>query len=364
MADFDSKELDSYINETAGIEPDQMGSEGGNNADGTGNADNASGGKSTPDTGVKTDAGGNVQTVSKQPQKVDSQEGKLDAQGKPIAATPALRPLRDGSFADKDGNIVDKDGKIVAQAGFAARIHNKAQRLEQRNAEMETSLTQLRSQLSDYKVLSSAAQAKGLTSDDMAVAFDFAGRIKSGDALGVAKEVVAMAVAAGHNVTEILGKDVGDSIDMRGIRAMIDERLGPLAEKNKVDTQATELDARVRAAYNKFVDENEFADVHADDIAFMIKEVPGTSPQQAYNTMVRFAHANGLDFAQPFGPQLEAKAIADKNNGGNNNQQRQDKPLLNGANGSHMQSNGANTTELAPADSDWSTIIRQAMGSA
>lgn len=355
---IDPNELDSYINETAGIEPDQMGSEGGDN--------NANAGTGTVDDKTNREPsqvpGSDTTTVAKPAtQKADTQKVELDAQGKPITKTPTLRPLNDGSFADEKGNIVDDKGNIIAQAGFASRIYNKAQRLERRNAEMEQSLTQLRTQVAEYKVLSSAAQAKGLTSDDLATAIDFAGRIKGGDALSVAKEVVAMAVAAGHNVTEILGKDIGDSIDMRALSTMIDQRLGPIVQQRQQTEQLTEAETRAKAAYDRFVDDNEFADVHAEDIAHLIKTVPGTTPQQAYNTMVRFAHQNQLDFSQPFGPQLEAKERAANPNA---TQQKPNKPLPNGANGTHLNGGGTNAVELAPADADWSTIIRSAMGTA
>lgn len=197
-----------------------------------------------------------------------------------------------------------------------------------------------------------------MSNDEVAQAMDVAARMKRGDVLGVAKDILAAIAAKGYNVTDLLGSDVGDSIELKAINRMIDERLAPITRQEQ-DRQRQIEAARVgEQNYRQFVANNEYADLHADDIVRLMQR-EGVNPQIAYNRLLQFATVNRLDFSQPLKPQIEARIRAAQANQQQqqqpNGQQR--KPMPNGASTRH--SGAVPTVPLANADDDWGTIISE-----
>lgn len=331
------------------------------------------------DTDTTTDdTSGNADNTSAAPigtsnatQQADNNSASADkTQKTPVAGKPVpaggqqqtqqseLTPLQGGVFADKQGNIVTADGKLIAEKGFAARMHQQNQRFRQQNESLTSEVTELRTRVTELRSLDESMRRGGINAEEMAQALDFATRYKKGDVLGIAKEIVALAMAAGHNATDLLGKDVGDSIDMRGVKAMLDERLGPVAKQRQDEQAEAERHRIAKQNYDRFVSDNEFAEVHGDAIVRMAR-AENIPMQTAYNRLFQFAVQNGFDFALPLGPQIEA------HNAGTRQQPQQQqqpttKPMPNGAT---TRTNGALPTAVEPmndADDDWGTIIRQA----
>lgn len=360
------EELDKYINDLSDIDDEGDGSNTQLPQDG-GTGDDAGQQQQQQQPVNQQPAGETAQVqdaTKQQPGQAQQQQpaqGQQPNQGQQAATAQQLRPLGNGTFADAKGNIVDQQGQIIAPAGVTARIFNKSQRLEARVQQQDATIRELQNSQSMQNAVYTAARNYGLSNEEQATAIDFAGRIKRGDVLGVAKEVVAMAAAAGHNVTEILGSDVGDSIEMRAIRRALDERLGPLQQREQQSQQEAEAERRGREAYNRFVSENDFADIHANDIA-QVAQREQCSPQQAYNRLVMFASRNQLDFSQPLGPQIEARQqqLRTQQQQPNGVATSQTKPMPNGAS---TRSPGVGTqqqpVELASADDDWGSIISQ-----
>lgn len=353
---------DKYLNDVAGLDTDDGGADDNTDAS-TDNTNGAADDTSTAPIGTgnapkqtDTSAVADGKTQKKTPADKAAPAGTTATQQQTQQAE--LTPLQGGVFADKQGNIVSADGKLIAEKGFAARMHQQNQRFRQQNETLTNELTELRTRHTELRSLDESMRRGGINADEMAQALDFATRYKKGDVLGIAKEIVALAMAAGHNATDLLGKDVGDSIDMRGVKAMLDERLGPIGKQRQDEERVAQQRKIATENYNRFVTDNEFAEVHGDAIVRMAK-AENISMQVAYNRLFQFAASNGFDFALPLGPQIEAHN--EKARQTTTTTQQQTKPMPSGAT---TRSNGALPTASEPmndADDDWGTILRQAM---
>ncbi len=354
--EFDGNELDKYIDDVAGIESEgddtagteDVGAEGGATDEGTQQTQ-----QPTSDD-APTNQAAQGEGAPANPTGTPKQEGQQPQEGSEGTKQDQLRPLGDGTFADSKGNIVDQQGKVIAERGFAARVYQKTRRQDARIQEQDRTIQELSSRVRENDAIMRASQQYGLSTDDFAQAVDLAGRVKRGDVVGVAKEVVALAVAAGYNVTDILGQDVGDSIEMRAVKQMLDERFAPIQQQQQQGREQQERMQRARTAYNEFVSTNEHAETHADAIAGVMKR-EGVNAQTAYNRLLSFAAKNGLDFSQPLGPQIQARQAQQGQQ--RQNKQAQPKPMPNGA--STRTPGAAPTVKLADADDDWASIISE-----
>lgn len=354
----ENAELDKYINDLADIkEPEDTGMTDDNAGDG--GDDVGDGGQQQPtdqqnagadqqDQGADPNAGG------KQP-KGDGKKGEQPSKGKKGAEQEQLRPLGDGTFANGKGDIVDQSGKLIAQNGFAARMYHSNRRLKATLEERTQQLTQISQAVGEVQSLARSIQQHGLDNNEVAQAMDMAGRMKRGDVLGVAKDVLAIIAAQGYNVTDLLGSEVGDSLELRAMKRMLDERLAPITREEQARQQQNEAAQRGKAEYDRFIASNDHAELHANDIVQVMRR-EGVNAQTAYNRLYQFAATNRLDFSQPLGPQVVARVNAAKKNGTQQNV-RQQKPMPNGA--STRGSGAVPTVPLASADDDWGTIISE-----
>ncbi len=354
MARQDSgEELDKYINDMTGITDDQAAVTDDESVDDGQGADTTSDEQAT---GVAPqDAGAALDGAVQQPQ-ADGKKGKQPEQGKQAATPQPPRPLGDGTFTDAEGNIVDGTGKLIAQKGFVARIYNTNKRLKAQLDDRSTQLNELATRVGEVQALSRSITSHGLDNDDVAKALDFAGRMKKGDVLGVAKDILAMVTAQGYNVTELLGQDVGDSIEMRGLKRMLDERLAPLTREDQARTAQAEAERVGRQNYERFVADNEYADVHANDIVSLMQR-DNINPQTAYNRLYQFVVQNGLDFTMPLKPQIEARMAQQQGQPQVPNGHTVQRPMPNG--GATRRSGAVPTIALANADDDWGSIINE-----
>lgn len=358
-----SDELDSYINDLAGIEPDV--NDNGNNEADAGDDDNTPGQQLQPqqkdvpndDQQLPGDQNTQQQQQPKEPEGKDKNKQSDQQQQQPKKLG---RPLGDGTFVDGNGNITDAQGNVIAQGGFASRMYQTNQRLKARLEEQTTQLNDISRQVGEVQSLAQSISRAGLSNDETAQAINLASRMKRGDYLGVAKEVLALVAAQGYNVTELLGSDVGDTIEMRAIQQMIDTRLAPITRQEQARQQESAAEQNARANYSRFIQDNEYADVHADAIARLAKQ-EGVNPQTAYNRLYRFAAENGMDFSQPLGPQIQ---LIQQANARRQQQRDNVKPAARGQrpmpNGGATRGNGAvSTLPEAGANDDWGSIIRE-----
>ena len=272
------------------------------------------------------------------------------------ATKPTLHPLKDGTFADGNGNIVDENGAIIAKGGYAARIFQERERLQTRLRETNESLQNVVKQFEGVRDLASMISNAGLETQDVHQAMEMASRIKRGDVLGVAKELVAFATARGHNVSEITGNTVGDAIEMKGLQRMLDERLAPLRQQEELQRQQEAHNARAIQQANSFLAANDFAEVHVNEIATIVRQQDVT-PQQAYNQLRSAAVANGFNFALPLGPQIEFRRQQAAMQQSQQQLQQTQKPRLQG---NSRLGGGQSAQPMAAATDSWDSILLQA----
>lgn len=350
-------ELDKYINDIGDIkdDSDQSGDNGGDN-----NVDNNPNG--TAD-GTPADKNTQIEDQNSAPASGNKEgqtpkEGQQPGKGGKDGTQPALRPLGDGTFADAKGNITDDKGKVIAESGFAARMYNANKRMKTQLEERTQQLNEIASSVGELKSLATSIRSYNLENTEVAQALDLAGRMKRGDHVGVAKEVLAMIVAQGYNITDLLGGDVGDTVEMKAIQRMLDERLAPITRQEQSRVREQEVQTTAMRQYQQFVSQNEHAEVHADVIAALAKR-DGITVQTAYNRLLETAYQNGLDFSQPLRPQILARKEAAGNPNGQQPQNKpnaQTKPMPNGA--ATRMNGGAPQIPMASADDDWGSIIK------
>lgn len=351
-------DVEAYIGKLSGIEDTTDGTDtnvvnGGDNED-TGDGQQPTTVDESADGSAAQVEGANPKGLGKEAPPA-KEGGQQPQEGQQNAAKQQLRPLGDGVFADGKGNITDQNGRVIARSGVEARLYQTNRRQQAQLAERDRQIQTMTQQFQGLRSLAEGIRSSGLDTESVSKAINFAKRVNSGDLLGVTKDVVAMALAAGYNVTDVLGKEVGDNIDMRGVRQMIDERLAPLTQREEALNQRAQADRQVRQAYDRFVAENDFAELHGAEIAKLCQQ-RGINPQAAYNQLLQFASVNGLDFSRPLGPQIEELMSAPQRQQQNGNG-RQQKPMPNGA---ATRSGGVQVPVVqASADDDWNSIISE-----
>lgn len=346
-----------YFNEITGLEPDDTSpTDSGSET----NGQQPSADQSTTQ-GIDEGTGRVAAPTQQQERATPAPQQQVDKDGKPIAQAAPVEGLRRyhlGNYLNANGDIVNERGEIIAAKGSQRRLHDENHRLRTEQETMTTELNQLRQYQRETAFLNNVPRQYGLTNEEVAHGLDLEARIKRGDVQGVAREVTAMLAAKGVNISAILGKEVGDSVDMQAIRAMLDERLAPLDRQEQQTQQEQQLSQRAREQYNNFVRDNEYADVQADVIV-AYKQRHGVTLQQAYNATRSFAVANGLDMTIPLGPQIAA-ALAQQQQ---QTQQQQPDPRRPMPNGQSTRSSGVETMKpvYADADDSWGSIISRAL---
>lgn len=355
---------EDYLNDIAGLEPDDTQDDTSAREDSTREPTNGDAGTTDQQSTRKGE-----QVEDKSAKGAQAKQPKLKEDGaqqqpnKDDQGTKQLQKHVSGNFLDDKGNIVTSTGQIVAANGSHRRLYEDNARVRTRLADADRQILELRQQTEGTKLLNGIPAQFNLDQSEVAAALDLAGRMKRGDVLGVAKEVIALLAAQGHNVTELLGKDVGDSVDMKAIAAMMDRRLGPIQQKNDAEQERTRQIEVAQRNYNQFVSDNEYADVHGNEIAALAKQ-DGITLQQAYNRLAKFAADNQFDLSLPLGPQIEAKQAAAAGTIPNKGQQQKNKtdngrPMPNGAGTRDGGVKEATTVYADPSDS-WSSIIKRA----
>lgn len=293
--------------------------------------------------------------------KQQQQQQKPDNKNKKQSGQQEFTRDSAGNLFDKNGNLVDENGTVLAPKGKAQRIYVRAQRLERQLEETTRRLQEAELRGREVQLLNGIPERYNLTHDEVATALDWAGRAKRGDALGVAKDLVAWLASKGHNVSELLGETAGDSIEIRAVQNLLDQRLGPLQQRELQEQQNLQVLNAARAAMQQFLDDNEYADVHQNEIA-RLAQSERITPQAAYNRLFQFAAINGLDFSEPLGPQIQERAAQKQQQQQQPSQgQQQQKPLPNGASVTRANGVEERKPQYADPDKSWAEIISEAM---
>lgn len=222
-----------------------------------------------------------------------------------------LRPLPNGLLQDANGNLIHPQTRqIVARGGLERRLYERGARLEASVRQKDTQIAQLRQQLEGTQALNGMPKQLGITDDDLRVGLPIVAEFVK-NPVEAAKKIIEMVVSMGHNVSDILGQGT-DTVEMRGISRMIDERLAPVRELTQQRQQVRndeELNAQAQEGVQKFFDKHENAEMHADVINNMMGQAidRGESPDpvQTYYALRVWCAENGLDFDKPLAPQVQ-----------------------------------------------------------
>ena len=292
--------------------------------------------------GEQSDRSGNEQTSNREKPATEGEPSKnIRRQG--------------NNLVDANNNIVNEQGQIIAKAGTERRLYEKTQRLGAALDNKSQALAKYEAEDKQFDNLRGKVKSHGLSVDEYAEGINMVIAFKS-DPIGTAKKVLESVLAMGHNVTDILGADAGNAIEMSAVSKMLDERLKPLITPLETRRVTDEQTKQAEKAWQKFCDDNEYADVHEVTLDRMLGENPDLTPQKAYNALVQFANKHGLDFSLPLGPQIERKKSAQNNTNRNNNPRTQ-KPF---PNGSSVSQQSINSGDINPND-DWASIIKKAV---
>jgi hypothetical protein len=297
---------------------------------------------------------------SAQSTKRDGKGDKQDGQ-QPDTRTQAPtgdEPRKAGkNFVDKAGNIIDPRTKqVIAKAGQERRLYERSQRLGTILEDAQKRLAKYEAEEQTTTTLMGSIRQHGLVMDDVAEAINIAIQYKQNPVLA-AKTVLERVLALGHNVTDILGADAGNAIEMRGVSRMIDERLAPIIQPLQEQRASSERTQKAEVAFQQWVNDNEYADVHLEAIDSLIGQNPDLTPQKAYNALLTFAVKHGLDFSQPLGPQLAARQGAQTTS---QQERRVQKPFpVNASGGSNPRP--LTDKDYANSDDSWADIVRSGM---
>lgn len=292
------------------------------------------------DTGGRTGVSG-----SKSAQPAGSQRGQ-----QPAGKNGEQRPRTDAK-----GNLLGPDGSILASAGAERRY---AERLNVRNQHLERELSETAKKLADVQFLNDVPRRLGLSNDDVTTGLQLVADFNRSP-VEVARKVLEKALAAGHNLSEILGEGTS-SVEMRGINALLESKLKPFtdaAQKNEV-TEAARNEGEKN--YSKFMTDYPEAEPHQDAIASLMR-TKGWTAEKSLMNIQRFALSNGLDFSEPLGPQIAARANSDQTGGDDTEQPtRHRQGMPNGQGGGSQY----RATTPDTADKSFDAIIRESMAEA
>lgn len=361
-------EFDEYLNDIAGLD------DGGTSDDTFSNPQNDQQTTDQEDNQQQQQSEQVDQQTAQQDQQAINQTKPGNAQAndqsanqgqgqQPAQNAEAHKPVTrhgSGNFLDKAGNIVTSDGKIIAKAGSERRQFERFTKLAGDHQKTSQQAQQLEQQLREINFLNNVPRQYNLSNEDVAQGLEIARRLKAGDVLGIAREFVAMAAAKGVNISQIVGEKAGDAIDMVALRAMIDERLAPIMQSQRQSTETSEVERQAVQNYERFVSDNEYADIHGDVIVAAAQR-NGTSLQVAYNQTRDFAIRNGFDFSIPLGPQIEARQQQLQQQQQRPPSQTQQRPLPSGSASTRGNVVEPPTPQFADPNDDWASIIRNAM---
>lgn len=275
---------------------------------------------------------------------------------------PQLTPLRGGLFSDQNGNIVDpNNGQILARAGSERRMYERGMRMQGEVGRLTQELQNTQSNLQRVQYLNNLPQKYQLGTDEVEAGLGIVAEFKK-NPVEAARKVVELAVSMGHNVSDILGKNAGDAIEVKAIQRMLDEKLQPVLAPVQQQRQQAEAQQRAQQQLNSFIDQHEYADMHLPVLDKLIGQNPELTPQKAYYELRGFAQKYGLDFSKPLQPQIAAVQAqqARQQRSSNGQPQRQAaRPMPNGTSANAVRS--TSEADFEPASSSWESIIRNSM---
>lgn len=313
------------------------------------------------DTDNGDDASGDDDEGGEPPVKETRQTTQEKPEARKQENARGVRKLRGNIFVDGKGNIVDpKTGRKIYNTGAEARLYLETDRLRGEISNRDKLVAETQRQVMGMNLLNGMPQKLGLNGGEVESALALAADFKK-DIVGTARKVVELALAQGYNVSQIVGEQAGDAIEMGGVKRMIAEHLEPLTSEHRQKREVEQRNAAAEQGLRKFYDEHENAEMHATVIDGLLARNPSLTPEKAYYELRMWAHSKGLDWNADLAPQIAALQNGGQRGAPNRQPTRQD--LAPAPRGSTAQrgSRSMKDTDMADPKSDWSDILRSVL---
>lgn len=274
------------------------------------------------------------------------------------------RPNKDNPRAR---DLVDPiTGRVMAHGGIERHIFETAQRHRRENETLKQRIQTLESQVGGTSEVSRAAAQLQLQPQEQVAALQAMADFKR-DPVRVLEQLVAEVKAKGYEIP-FLEQGINAGIDTRAINAMLDQKLAPITQQQRIAEEQAQAHAQAERELTTFLDNIPEARENLEVIGQMITANPALTLDRAYLDLVRWCNLNGLDHTTSIKAQLEARA-------GQQTQQATPAPQAPQQNAPRntstaplpMNGRGAAQTAVREAEStvdensSWRNIVRQAM---
>lgn len=294
------------------------------------------------------------------PEQQQSQAGKDGAQQQ----DEQRGDPRTGIKVDDKGNLVDAAGKIVAKNGFERRQFERGAALTRENQSLQQQLREARDNNAMANALNAVPNKLGLDMRETELGLQAIASFKK-DPVATCKWMLQETMRLGYNLNQIVGETPdgqlnGGALDLNAVKAMIADQMQPLIADRTAQQQTVQQNEAAQREYDTFIARHEYANVHEDAIANMLKQNSSTTPEVAYWQLREFAAKNNLDFTKPLREQLAAREGAQQQQAQGNAapQSQTQQPMPNG--GAQVQ-DMQQQPEMYNADEQWDTIVQQSL---
>jgi hypothetical protein len=239
-------------------------------------------------------------------------------------------------------------------------VFEEGQRHARENAQLKTQVGQYAQALQGINQVTQEAARLNVRPEDQVAAI----RVMSDflrDPVNTLKYLVEEVKAKGYPIP-FLEQGVSPGMDMNAIARMIDTKMQPITQQQRIEQQNQQVRAQAERDLSQFISENNEAEQNLDVLTEMLQAQPTLTLHGAYTRMIRWAHENGLDWTQP----LKAQIAAQQQGQQPTHQQTRQQPTRplpgrsvspNGAQPVNGQADGRQFNENA----SWADIIQSAM---
>jgi hypothetical protein len=204
-----------------------------------------------------------------------------------------------------------------------------------------------------------------VNSNDARLGMQIMGNFRK-DPLAVAKWALQETLSMGYTLPQITGQPGTQSdINMQAVQKMLDDRLGPLVNDRNAQVQQTREQEGAVRAYSEFLAKHDYAEVHQEVLAKMMRGNPELTAPLAYWQLREWSTRNGYDFREPLEPQVTAAQSGQGRQAprGNNGhaQPNNAQPSVPMPNGGNPNASMRTEPQIAAPDEDWDRIVQSSL---
>lgn len=280
----------------------------------TGNQSDNGDGAGDNNSGAQPSANADRQSQQNAQQQRDGQDNSKDPENR----------FFDKKKPDRgpNGELLDKDGNVIAATRRERVLAYNLNRAEHNERTVRKQLETARQELQQFADIRAMAQQHNYNAAMIADAIGVRAMFDR-DPANAVREIIGRVLATTNlTMEQILGKDAVEGINGSLIRTTIDRQLGPVLQQAQQRQREEAVNRQAVEQLQQFIADHPFADTHGEAIDALVQS-HGITPQKAYYELRSWAQANGLDFTQALGPQVDALQAR---NGGRQQQQQQQRP--------------------------------------